>query len=293
MTSRPLIIIARWIGRGVGPAASSGPGRRSARNISTSTSRVERQAEERDRAERREERAVADLRQAGDQHVLRVAGDRGDAADVRAGGERQQVGQRPVPARARQLDQDRREDQADRVVDEQRREDAADEDDGDEQQRRLVHAGADPLHRGAEESRHAQVRDEHHHAEEQHQGAEVDVPVGLVERDDAGGDHQRGADDGGAGAVDSQVGCAADGEDEVGEEEDGARDDREEHARGSYIGPGAEVVAGAAGRPAGVSVPDGCAGFGQSVTLGVLLTAATPSLENERFRAPCSSVAQR
>ena len=59
---------------------------------------------------------------------------------------------------------------------------------------------------------------------------------------------RRGADDGGARTVDSQVGRAADGEDEVGEEEDGARDDREEHARGSYIGPGAEVVAGR-GRP--------------------------------------------
>ena len=73
-------------------------------------------------------------------------------------------------------------------------------------------------------------------------------PVRLVERDDAGGNHQGGADDGGARTVDSQVGRAADGEDEVGEEEDGARDDREEHARGSYIGPGAEVVAGR-GRP--------------------------------------------
>ena len=99
-----------------------------------------------------------------------------------------------------------------------------------------MHAGADPLDRGAEEPRHAQVRDEHHHAEEQHQRPEVDVVVRLVERDDAGGDHQRRADDRGARPVDSQVGCASDGQDEIGEEEDGARDDREEHAGGSYIG---------------------------------------------------------
>ena len=122
--------------------------------------------------------------------------------------------------------------------------DAADEDDDDEEQRRLVHAGADPLHRDAEEARHAQVGDEHHHSEEQYQSPEIDVTVRLVERDDAGGNHQGGADDGGARTVDSQVGRAADGEDEVGEEEDGARNDREEHAPGSYIGPGAEVVAG-------------------------------------------------
>ena len=74
------------------------------------------------------------------------------------------------------------------------------------------------------------MRDEHHHAEEEHEGAEVDLEVGLVERDDAGGDHQLGADDRRAGPVDSQVGCASDGEDEIGEEEDRARDDREEHA---------------------------------------------------------------
>ena len=192
--------------------------------------RVEGQAEERDRAERREERRIADVRQAGDEHVLRVAGDGRDAADVRAGDEREEVGQRTVSARARQLDEDRREDEADRVVDEERREDAADEDDRDEQQRRLVDAGADPVDRGAEEPRHAQMRDEDHHAEEQHEGAEVDVEIGLVERDDAGGDHQRGADDGGAGPVDSQVGGTSDGEDEIGEEEDRARDDGEEHA---------------------------------------------------------------
>ena len=102
--------------------------------------RVEGQAEERDRSECREERRVADVREAGDEHVLRVAGDGRDAADVRAGDEREEVGQRPVSARARQFDEDRREDEADGIVDEERREDAADEDHRDEQQRRLVHA---------------------------------------------------------------------------------------------------------------------------------------------------------
>ena len=144
--------------------------------------------------------------------------------------QRQQVGQWPVPARARQLDQDGREDQADRVVDEQRREDAAGEDDRDQQQRGMADVVADDLRRRVEESRHAQVRDEHHHAEEQHQRPEVDMPVGIVERDDAGGDHQRRADDGGARAIDFEEGCAAESQDEVSEEEDGAGDDRQEHA---------------------------------------------------------------
>ena len=197
--------------------------------------RVERQAEQRHRPERGKKGAVGDLRQAADQHVLRVAGDRRDAADVGAGGERQQVGQRPVAAGARQLDQDRGEHQADGVVDEQRRQRAADEDHGDEQQRRLVDADADPAHRRVEEPGHAEVRDQHHHAEEQHERADVDVTCRLVEREDARGNHQGGADDRGAGAVDAQVRGAADGEDEVGEDEDGAGDDRQEHGQSSGI----------------------------------------------------------
>ena len=252
--------------RPAAPRTSSGPAWSSWRNISDQDERVERQPEERDRPERGEEGAVADVRQAGDQHVLRVAGDRRDAADVRAGDEREQVGQRPVAAGARQLDEDRGEDEADRVVDEERREDAAGEDDRHQQQRRLVHARADPLHGGAEEPRHAQVRDEHHHAEEQHQRAEVDVAVGLVERDDAGGDHQRGADDGGAGAVDSQVRGAADGEDEIGEEEDGAGDDREEHA-GAIVLSGLGLPCRWPGVPAALS-PAGCARFAYPLHLG-------------------------
>ena len=91
--------------------------------------------------------------------------------------------------------------------------------------------------RCVEEARHPQVRDEHHHAEEQHQGAEVDMPVGIVERGDAGGDHQRRANDGGARAIDFEERCAAESQDEVSEEEDGAGDDRQEHACGMVHRP--------------------------------------------------------
>ena len=89
---------------------------------------------------------------------------------------------------------------------------------------------ADDLRSCVEKSRHPQVRDEHHHAEEQHQGAEVDMPVGIVERGDAGGDHQRRANDGGARAIDFEERCAAESQDEVSEEENGAGDDRRGHA---------------------------------------------------------------
>ena len=196
---------------------------------------VEGQSEERYRSERRRNGPYRICDRLAMSMFCGIAGDRGDAADVRAGGQRQQVRQWLVSSRARQFDQDGREHQADRVVDEQRREDAAGENDRDQQERGVADVITDDLRRRVEESRHAQVRDEHHHAEEQHQGPEVDMPVGIVERGDAGGNHQRRADDGGARAIDFEEGRAAEGQDEVGEEEDGAGDDREEHAVRWYI----------------------------------------------------------
>ena len=74
-----------------------------------------------------------------------------------------------------------------------------------------------------EEAGKPQVRDHDHHAEQQHDGVVVDGGVGLVQREDVGGDHQAGADDGRAGAVHAEARQAADrqhqisgGEDQVG-----------------------------------------------------------------------------
>jgi hypothetical protein len=49
----------------------------------------------------------------------------------------------------------------------------------------------------------------------------VNHEQGAANRDSPEHAHQRGADDGGAGAVDFQVRSAAEGEDEIREEEDG------------------------------------------------------------------------
>ena len=69
----------------------------------------------------------------------------------------------------------------------------------------------------------SEVGDDDHHAEEQDDGVVVDGGPGFVEGEDVGCDHQAGADDGRAGAVDAEAGEAADSEYQVsgGEDQDG------------------------------------------------------------------------
>ena len=54
----------------------------------------------------------------------------------------------------------------------------------------------------SEEPSESQIGHHHHHGEQQDDRREVDRPQGVVGGDDAEGDHQDGADDGGAGPID-------------------------------------------------------------------------------------------
>src|SRR2546427_4496615 len=76
----------------------------------------------------------------------------------------------------------------------------------------------------AEEPREVEVGGDDHHPEKEDQGRHVDGRHRLRQRQDAGDDHEPGADDGGARAVDAKARQHADREDEVGGEEDAARD---------------------------------------------------------------------
>lgn len=69
---------------------------------------------------------------------------------------------------------------------------------------------------GGEETRQPQIGDHNHHAKQQNDGVEVDRPIGLLEGEHGEGDHERGADDGGAGAVHAKSRQATDGQHQVG-----------------------------------------------------------------------------
>jgi hypothetical protein len=79
------------------------------------------QPEGRDRRERGSEMWIGNPRQRPDHHVLRVAGDGGDAAAIGRGRDRDEIGQRIAVERADDLEHDRRHDEADRVVDQEGR----------------------------------------------------------------------------------------------------------------------------------------------------------------------------
>jgi hypothetical protein len=69
-----------------------------------------------------------------------------------------------------------------------------------------------------EETGKAQVGDDNHHAEQKRDGVEIDRPISLIERDDAHSDHEAGADERRAGAVELITGKLADGDDEISRE---------------------------------------------------------------------------
>ena len=85
---------SRWRRTAAGRDVSDDVARPRAREQHPDHQPVEQQSDERHRPEVPHEISVADTRERADQHVLRIAGDRGDAADVRRRRHRQQVGQR-------------------------------------------------------------------------------------------------------------------------------------------------------------------------------------------------------
>ena len=79
------------------------------------------EAEGRDRRKRGGERRIGNSGERADHHVLRVSGDRRDAAAIGSGRDRHQIGQRIAAERPNHLQHDRRHDEADRVVDQKGR----------------------------------------------------------------------------------------------------------------------------------------------------------------------------
>ena len=182
-----------------------------------------RQPDGGDRRQRRREGAVGDVREAADHHVLRIAGDGRDAADVGGHGDREQIGHRVAAAAAASGSSDqRRQHQAHRVVDQEGRE---------ARRRRRSRRRAAPAGGGHARATQAvtrrkkpesrRLRDDDHHAEQQRDRLEIDrrgrprrgvrVPVA---------DHQAGAEERRAGAVEPRAGQPADGDDEIGRGED-------------------------------------------------------------------------
>ena len=127
-----------------------------------------------DRRERGGEGAVGDVRQRADDHVLRIAGDRGDAAGVGGQGDGEEIGHRIALQPLDEIEDERRHHQADRVVDEKGREDTGDEDDRRKQDERMAGARDDPAVDQPEEAGKAEIGDDDHHPEEEGDGLHVD-----------------------------------------------------------------------------------------------------------------------
>ena len=121
---------------------------------------------------------VGDAGKRPDEHVLRVAGDGRNAADIRGRCNREQMGQRANPHAFCRGQHKGYHDQADDVVDEKCGQDAAREYDRRQQMVWLQarhHQFRDPV----EKARQVQVGDNKHHREQQHQSAEINRAQGL------------------------------------------------------------------------------------------------------------------
>ena len=77
------------------------------------------QPDERDRRQRQSELEIGQVRETADHDVLRVAGDRGRGADVRRHRDREEIRRRLPLQVQRQLQHERRQHEADRVVDQE------------------------------------------------------------------------------------------------------------------------------------------------------------------------------
>ena len=156
----------------------------------------------------------------GDDHILRIAGDRRDAADIGGERDRQHIGRRIALQPLRQIDDQRRHDETDRVIDEKGGKESRRRRDRREQKDRTARDVRQPIGGAAEEAGKAQIGDDDHHAEQQGDGVEIDGAIGLVEAQGANADHQARAEQRAAGAVEPIIGQLADREHEIGRRED-------------------------------------------------------------------------
>ena len=205
---------------------------------------VDAQPCQRYRAEMNEEIDIADLRDRTDEHVLRVAGDRGDTADVRGRRKRQQIRQRLERQTTRDSDDERGHHETNDVVHQESGQDATHEYHGGQQLLRAQpqnRAVRDPLEKAAE----VQVGDDQRHGEQQHDGREINGPQRFRRSHDAECHHQHRADDGRTRPVDLQARELPQGEDEIAGKENrvgrGAASLGEQ--RRSYLHPECTVIA--------------------------------------------------
>ena len=174
----------------------------------------------------RGERPIRDVREAADDHVLRIASDRRDAADIGCQRYSQQIWDRIALQAANEIEHQRRHDQANGVVDEKGRERAGHDHNRQQQNNGMVGARHDPVVRQPKKAGKAQVGDDDHHAEQQRDRVEIDRAIGVIERDDAKSDHQARAEERRAGAVEPVARQLADGHDQIGRREYGDGDAR-------------------------------------------------------------------
>ena len=183
------------------------------------------EAESGDRRKRGCEGWIGDAGERPDHHVLRVSGDRRHAAAIGSRRDRDQIGQRIAAERTHHLQHDRRHDKADRVIDQKGRQNARHQRHDDEQhERRMRMFDGEPAER-PESAGHLEMRDHDHHAEQERDRIEIDGAKGFLEAQGTDRDHRRAAKKGDAGAVEPQAGNAANGDANIGQDEDDERRD--------------------------------------------------------------------
>ena len=181
------------------------------------------EAEGGDGRKRGGERGIGNPGERPDHHVLRVSGDRRDAAAIGGGRDRDEIGQRIAVERADHLQHDRRHDETDRVIDQKGRQHARQHRHGDEQhERRAGVVDGDPAKR-SERAGDLEMRDHDHHAEEKRDGVEIDRAESVLEAQRAKRDHRRAAEEGDPSAIKTQTRNPPDRDAHIGQDEDDER----------------------------------------------------------------------
>ncbi len=199
------------------------------------------ETERRNRRQRGGERRIGDSRQRADHHVLRIAGDGGDAAAIGGGRGRDEIGQRIAVQGANDLHHDRRHHEADRVIDQESRQNAGKDRHCDQKDERRAGMVDGERAERPECAGHLEVRDDDHHAEQKRDRIEVDRVERVLEAQGAERDHRRAAEKRDPRAIETQAGNAAGGDSGIGENQD--RESREAFQGHS---PGAPSIAGSA-----------------------------------------------
>ena len=144
---------------------------------------------------------IADSRKRSNQHVLRIARNRGHAADIGPRGNGEQIRQRREFGAAGYGKHKRHHDETNNVVHQECGKHPAREHDGREKVRQLETA-EDKFDAPLEEAREVETPDNQHHREKQNNRGEINEVQRLLGGDDAKCHHGDGADDRCSGPID-------------------------------------------------------------------------------------------